>query len=145
MQPRLVVSGQKELLRKLAKFGEEAETRIAGITQIVAEEIKEDASSRATQISTQIARNINTSKVNSLLWKVNVNFVPIAAYVEFGTGAFVQVAPEWRELAYAFYKNGQGYLPPRPYLYPAWKKGGADYKDYLFNLLKRLTEKYNRS
>lgn len=144
MQPKLVVRGNNELFKKLAKFGQEAQTRIESLTQITAQEIALQATQNVPANFGKVGQSIVAQKEKPLLWKVNVQEVPIAAYLEFGTGAFVQVAPEWKDLAYAFYVNGKGYLPPRPYLYPAWKSGGVQYQKDLKDLLKYLTDKYNK-
>lgn len=144
MKPKLKITGDKELLKKIRAFGEEAETRIEGITQIAAQEIALKAIQNVPVNYGKIKQSISSQKESKLLYTVNVNELPIGAYVEFGTGAKVQVPDEWKDLAWQFYVNGQGYLPPTPFLYPAWKAGGKQYEKDLKDLLERLTDKYNK-
>lgn len=143
MQPRIKITGQKELFRKLAQFGDEAERRIDQITHATATQISDQAKQNAPRANAEIniAQTINVSKESDMFYAVNVNAVPIAAYLEFGTGAFVQVAPEWKDLAWEFYENGKGRLHPQPYLYPAYTRGKRIYKDNLNALLDHLTER----
>lgn len=145
MQPKIKITGQKELLRELQKFGEEAEKKVSSITQITANEIALNATQKAPKNFGKIAQSINVEPKTpgSLFYAVYVNAVPIAAYVEFGTGSFVDVAPEWKDMAWTFYKNGQGTLQPRPYLYPAYTRGKQQYEKDLQRLLELLTKKYS--
>ena len=143
MKVKLKITGNKELLKKIRTFGEESETRIEGITQISAQEIALKAIQNVPVNYGTIKQSISSQKEKPLLYTINVNELPIGAYVEFGTGARVKVAPEWKDLAWQFYVNGKGYLPPSPYLYPAWKSGGVQYEKDLKDLLQYLTNKYN--
>ena len=143
MQPKIKITGQKELFRKLAQFGDEAERRIDQITHATATQIADQAKLNAPRSNAEIniAQTINVAKESHLFYTVNVNAVPIAAYLEFGTGAFVDVAPEWKDMAWEFYKNGKGRLHPQPFLYPAYTRGKRIYEDNLKALLDQLTKK----
>jgi len=152
MQPKIKITGQKELLRALSKFGEEAEKRIDQITNIAAVEIAQDAKDRAPRgketnpdgnATINITQLINVEHTSHLFYTVKVQADednPIPAYLEFGTGAFVKVAPEWKDMAWEFYKNGEGRLHPQPYLYPAYTRGKAQYENDLKQLLDQLTK-----
>ena len=146
MQPKIKITGQKELFRKLAQFGDEAEKRIDQITHATATQIADQAKANAPRANAEIniAQTINVSKESHLFYTVNVNAVPIAAYLEFGTGAFVEVAPEWKDLAWEFYVNGKGRLHPQPYLYPAYTRGKKIYEANLNALLDHLTKKHSK-
>jgi hypothetical protein len=65
------------------------------------------------------------------------NRTPMAAYLEFGTGAKVQVPAGYEDLAWQFYVNGKGTLPPYPYLIPAYEKGK---KAFIDSVKRRLSE-----
>lgn len=147
MKPKLVIKGQRELFKKLEAFGDEAEKRVSSITQITAEEIAADATNRAPANFGKLRQSINVEPKTpgNLKYSVNVNVVPIAAYVEFGTGAYVDVPPEWKDMAWAFYVNGKGFMHPQPYLYPAYRSGIDRYERDLQDLLRNLTNKFNRS
>lgn len=146
MQPKIKITGQNELIRALSKFGEEAEKRIDQITHATATQIADQAKLNAPRANAEIniAQTINVSKESHLFYTVNVQAVPIAAYLEFGTGAFVDVAPEWKDLAWEFYKNGKGRLRPQPYLYPAYTRGKKIYEANLNALLEHLTKKHSK-
>lgn len=154
MQPKIKITGQKELFRKLAKFGDEAEKRIDQITKSSATRIADDAKDNAPRGketnkdgngTINITQLINVEHTSHLFYTVKVQADqdkgPIPAYLEFGTGAFVEVAPEWKDMAWEFYKNGKGRLHPQPYLYPAYTRGKKIYEDTLKALLDQLTKK----
>ena len=138
------VEGSQELIKKLKNYGKDAEDKIESITAITAQEIATDAASNAPANYGKLRQSINASKENKMLYNVNVNAVPIGAYVEFGTGAKVDVPDEWKDLAWQFYVNGKGYLPPTPYLYPAFRKGRAQYEKDLQDLLHKLSSSFNK-
>ena len=144
MKPKLKITGQKELLKKLAAFGDEAERKVSLITFNTAQEIATDAASNAPANYGKLRQSINATKEYKMLYNVNVNAVPIGAYVEFGTGAKVDVPEEWKDLAWQFYVNGQGFLPPTPYLYPAFRKGRVQYEKDLQDLLDKLSSSFNK-
>lgn len=143
MKPKIKITGQQELIKALSKFGEEAERRVDQITHASATRIADQAKLNAPRANAEIniAQGINVAKESKLFYTVNVQAVPIAAYLEFGTGAFVKVAPEWRGMAWEFYVNGTGRLHPQPYLYPAYTRGKKIYEDNLKALLDQLTKK----
>lgn len=144
MQPKLKITGQKELFKKLAQFGEEAERMIESITQVTAEEIATNAKQNAPVNFGKLKQSIHARKEGHLFHTVYVNNVPIGAYVEFGTGAFVDVPTEWVDMAWEFYKNGKGRLHPQPFLYPAYTRGKKIYEDNLKALLDQLTKKHSK-
>ena len=144
MAANIRVEGAQEIIKQLKKFGKDAEDKIESITAITAQEIATDAASNAPANYGKLRQSINSSKENKMLYNVNVNAVPIGAYVEFGTGAKVDVPDEWKDLAWQFYVNGKGYLPPTPYLYPAYRKGRAQYEKDLQDLLDKLSSSFNK-
>ena len=144
MATNIRVEGAQELIKKLKKYGTDAEKKVESITKNIAEEIAADAADNAPANYGKLAQSINASKEYKMLYNVNVNAVPIGAYVEFGTGAKVDVPEEWKDLAWQFYVNGQGYLPPTPYLYPAFRKGRDQYEKDLKDLLDKLSSSFNK-
>lgn len=144
MQPKLKITGQKELFKALAKFGQEAEIKIDSVTNITAQEIALNASQNAPTNFGKLKQSIHSRKEGELFYTVYVNNVPIGAYVEFGTGAFVDVPTEWVDMAWQFYVNGKGHLSPQPFLYPAYTRGKAQYEKDLQKLLETLTKKYSK-
>ena len=144
MATNIRVEGAQELIKKLRKYGKDAEDKIESITAITAQEIATYAASNAPVNYGKLRQSINANKEYKMLYNVNVNAVPIGAYVEFGTGAKVDVPDEWKDLACQFYVNGQGYLPPTPYLYPAFRKGRDQYEKDLQDLLDKLRSSFNK-
>lgn len=84
--------------------------------------------------------NIEISKGGYLVSLYSDN--ELAAYIEFGTGRFAErylsgKPQELRDEAIKFYVNGEGTLPARPYLFPAFYK----YRDELIMTLERRLQK----
>jgi HK97 gp10 family phage protein len=136
------VRGVQETIRKLKEFGQQGETRIDQVSGVAANEIATKAAILAPGNFGTLRQSINANKISSGRWKVSVN-VFYAAYVEFGTGTFVEVASEWRDIAWAYYVNGKGYMRPQPYLYPAYVSGIRQYKIDLNDALNDLIRRFN--
>lgn len=62
-----------------------------------------------------------------------------APYVEFGTGQYVEVDSEFKDLAMEFYVNGQGKMRPRPFLIPAFY---SERNKFIQNI-KNIVRKYS--
>ena len=66
----------------------------------------------------------------------------LPAYIEFGTGPQFNKYPgkekEWQDLAYAYYKNGKGWMKPSPYFYPVVRLS-------FYFLLKRIQDIFNKN
>lgn len=150
------VRGAKEVIRDLVNFGKEAERRIAQITESTAREIQGDAKQNVPLVLKysygnntpselhEVAQSIFAEKVSDLTWKVSQNST-LGAYVEFGTGAYVEVSEEWKDVAMTYYVNGKGLMLPQPYFYPAWVQGKKQYVQDLEDVLEMLTrQKYGK-
>lgn len=75
-------------------------------------------------------------------YKIWVDAGKMGAYIEFGTGEFAKNTlsaynEEWRTIAYNFFVNGEGKLPARPYMYPAWVKNTTGLLDRLRQKMKK--------
>lgn len=65
----------------------------------------------------------------------------IAAYIEFGTGRFAselltRYPKEVQDLARQYYVNGQGRLPYKPYLIPAFLRYRAEFRKNVKKIVK---------
>lgn len=129
------------LIKKIQDFGDQSVDIVEKETELAANEM------RAKAISNKIAYGQNVSdaigeitveKQTETYYTVGVQRVPIAAYLEFGTGAFVEIQPEWKSLAMQFYVNGKGTIKPHPYLYPAYHEESEKYITNLRKALKSL-------
>jgi len=147
------VKGVQALIRKLKEFGDIGNRRVEAITAIAAQEIATDAARRApvsasvsgenSSTGGSLRQSISSNKIDKLTWGIKVN-VSYGAYVEFGTGTLVEVAEEWKDLAWEYYINGRGYMSPQPYLYPAYVAGRERYIQDLKDSIEDLTERFNR-
>lgn len=142
--------GVQGVINKLRKFGSIGENRIKTISETIANEIAADAKMNIlgyqdAELAGKIAQSIRVEKVRSdnFSYTVRVAEQPMCAYVEFGTGSFVQVPPGWEKIAWHYYVNGKGYMRPYPYLYPAYYKGRRQYKKDLKDSLNYLVSRFN--
>jgi len=86
----------------------------------------------------EIRKFISDSGLSGLVSARHYANADLAAYIEFGTGVhaseILQGYPnEVRELAMQFYVNGQGRMPSRPYLIPAFLRYR---KQFILNIKK---------
>ena len=140
----MAIKGLKGVLSNLSKFGNDAKKSVEIITGIVAENIVSDAKFLAPLDNGDLKQSIHLVEMDKYSYKI-VAGAPYAAYMEFGTGGLVDVPIELKDVAIQFKGKGirQVNIEPRPYLYPAWKKGQKDYVKDLKDELKTLTKKYN--
>lgn len=143
--------GTQGTIRKLQRFGRAGELIVKQITAVSAQEIETKAASNLASYNDvdqdgKIAQSINAySKNDGLTWSISVNQVPMAAYIEFGTGIFVDVPKGWESIAMQFYVNGKGYTTPHPYLYPAYYVVRTQYKKDLRDALNDLIRRTNNT
>ncbi|MDV3661632.1 hypothetical protein CMU70_14350 [Elizabethkingia anophelis] len=154
MKVKAVVKGLDKVLRKLDSFGEDGKRRIAAVTKAAALDIQHEATRNAPtmykyadgqeeHVNGEIAKSIKAEKINDTNWTVSVNS-KMGAYAEFGTGAYVQVVDEWKDIAWSYYVNGKGIMLPQPYLYPAYIKGKKQYVQAMEDALEGLKRKYGK-
>lgn len=143
------VNGVRETLVKLHQFGEQGKTRIKQITAFNGQEIATKAAQNLSAYSDvdpngSIAQSINAkSEENGFMSVISVNQLPMGAYIEFGTGTYVEVVPEWKDIAWQFYVNGMGQLHPHPFFWPAFREGRERYIQGLKDSLESLTRQFN--
>lgn len=142
------VTGVNELIAKLKGFGADAEKALQGEVVAIANQIVTDAKQNASaipgapqEIKQYISADIGTDKLTGF---VTQNSLPMGAYIEFGTGVYVRVAPEWKDMAWQFFVNGKGRLRAHPYMYPAFIKGRDDFMVNIEKNIKKLSNKFNR-
>lgn len=140
------VRGVAGINRMLRDFASRSETLVDSVTQATVQQVATDAKTTlqtSPEDYSKIAQSISAYK-EAEKWKVGVNELPMGAYVEFGTGVFVEVPVGWNETAMAFYVNGKGYLKPFPYLIPAFNKGQEQYKKDIRDAFVHLVAQFNR-
>ena len=136
----------KQVIASLENFGEEGEEVIKFTTEAIAREIEADAKARAPVDKGDLRQGILAVKINDRNWKVTTNSTgkaPYSAYMEFGTGGLVNIPKELKEIASSWMGRGlrKINIRPRPFLYPAYKKGRRGY----FVQLKKEFEALIRS
>jgi len=136
------VEGVQALLRRLKEFGEDGEHRIDQVTHTIAQKIVEDAKSKVPVNFGTLKNTIHWVRDEDGTYWVKANAF-YAAYVEFGTGTFVEVASEWKDIAWSYYVNGKGFMHPSPYLYPAFVAGREVYETQLKGAINNLVSRFN--
>ncbi len=140
------VRGIAGINRMLRDFESKSKVVVESVTQVTVQQVATDAKTtlQSSPIDYhKIAQSISAYK-ESDRWKVGVNELPMGAYVEFGTGVFVEVPQGWEDTAMQFYVNGKGYLKPFPYLIPAFYKGQEQYKKDIKDAFAHLVAQFNR-
>ncbi len=95
------VKGINKLLKKLSTMGDKAVKGIDQTTETVITEIALNARAGAPKNIGKLAQSITPLKVGDLRYQVQVG-ESYGAYVEFGTGAKVQVPAEFQDMANKF-------------------------------------------
>lgn len=140
------VKGLKETLTKLNNLGKDLSPEINAITEANAKEMEAKAKANAPIDTGKLRQSIAAYQDGDLTWTVGANttgLAPYAPYIEFGTGGFVEVPEELREIAIRFKGRGvrQVNLRPRPYLYPAFVSQRQQFVDDLEDLLDSESKK----
>lgn len=146
------IKGLNKVLKKLRKFGDEAEIVIGQVTEATAKEFVQDARNFAPVDLGKLKQNIKDHKVNDLNYKVSVDGVAqkYAPYVEFGTGAKVNLQylreaglPESYAMKFKGNDIKKVNISPQPYFFPAYILAKREYVLDLKQELKILQKKYN--
>lgn len=135
------LKGADKLIKRLNELGKADFVRaeIAAASFDIETDAKQNASSIPnipSEIKQMISRRITNDGLTAV---INQNALPMGAYIEFGTGVYVRVAPEWKDMAWQFYVNGMGRLRSHPYMYPAFVKGRDMFIKSLRAKLRQLT------
>jgi hypothetical protein len=137
------------LLKELKGFGEQTDKFLKAEIAAIGFQIEADAKVNASAIPDappEVKQMISNQILNDgYTAKITQNALPMGAYIEFGTGVFVTVAPEWKDMAWQFYVNGKGRLHAHPYMYPAFLKGRDDFMNTLQRKIDILAQQFNKS
>jgi hypothetical protein len=142
------VNGLDEAIRDIRKKGKQAERAVIEQLENTASLIEFGAKNDAP-FGQGLSIKQRIDKVGSeggLKWIVGVQgTLDIDAYYEFGTGlsakeilANPDYTQEMRDLAYTFFKTGDGTLRGRPYLFP-------NYIKYTANLVEEIRNEINKA
>lgn len=132
------VQGFDKLIRKLNELGKAdfVKAELAGAAFQIELDAKQNAAAIPNippEIKQMISARVSPDGLTAV---ISQNALPMGAYIEFGTGVYVKVAPEWKDMAWQFYVNGKGRLRAHPYMYPAFIKG----RDMFIKSLKKKLE-----
>lgn len=142
---RLNVKNIKNVETALKRYGKDAVRDIGAVTKINAQEIEGNAKSFAPVNDSFLRSGIKAEQQKTpLVWRVTA-YMPYSAFMEFGTGALVDIKEGWGEMASWF--KGKGIkkvnINPRPFMYPAFVIGRKQYIKDIKDSLKHLNKKFN--
>lgn len=133
-------------IAQLQKFGSDTNQYLKDETEATGRQIELDAKSRAPVDLGTLRQSISYRSINNGFGAaISVN-VKYAAYQEFGTGGFVMVPDELRELAEYYKGKGvkQVNLKPQPYLYPSLVLNRKKYVENIQKRIDQLERDFNR-
>lgn len=121
------MAGIKELQRQIQRLDQQVENVIKETLLEYAQRIYNDAMSSlpsgASSVAASFKLQVTDSGLRVVIWTEN----EIAAYIEFGTGDHAErylmsQEDEVLEEATKFFVSGEGNMPARPYLFPAYDR-----------------------
>lgn len=137
------IKGLATVTNALKKKGAAIEQGVKDQLLLAASNIEADAYRDRPSDKIEIFKDQSSSGLTQTIEASSFGNVPLAAYLEFGTGSGYKaiegtLEPEARELARQFYVNGQGRLPARPYLLPAYYRHRKIFLSNLRKLVKKI-------
>ena len=103
----ITVKNIDKIKQAFAKYGEEAVKDFGSITKIKALQIVDEAQILVPRNNSTLADSIKQTEISPLHYNVGTN-EPYAPYMEFGTGARVDVPAEFQQLANDAKGKGKG-------------------------------------
>lgn len=149
------ITGINKLMSKFSNLKSEVEDVMSEELEVSAENIENESKQNCPDM-VKVADSKNGGSVNeqdlagglrASIMAVNVSDLqkqvvvgqsPMGAYVEFGTGAYVDILPGLEDYAMTFYVNGKGTILPQPYLFPAMEDERPKLVSRLQNRFKNL-------
>lgn len=101
------ITGEKKLLEKFRKYGEEGDKLLDSVVEARARELEAEAKRRAPVNLGTLRNGIITQRQGDKEWDV-VSTADYSAYVEFGTGKQVRVPAELADIASQFKGRREG-------------------------------------
>lgn len=147
------VKGLKEALKNIESKSEAIQKEVIQVLSDTADIIEIDAKNNAPFAIEGVELGLKdriTKKPErgGLYWNIGINATQdYDAYVEFSTGLDARqvlnskgYTPEMRAIAERFYKNGQGTLRGKPFLFPAYIRHTANLVEEIKKAIKALTK-----
>jgi len=142
---RLQVQNIKNVEAALKKYGIDAVKELGNVTKINAQQIEGNAKTFAPVDDGTLRQSIRAEQQETPLdWKITA-YMPYSAFMEFGTGALVNIKEGWGEMASWFRGKGikQVNINPKPFMYPAFVIGRREYAKDIKDALKHLNKRFN--
>lgn len=135
----IIIEGDIAFLKKLNNFASDVEDILE---EQIALSIDEIYNRSQMLVPTQIEgggslRATAYKEVQKLQGEVGYATV-MAAYYEFGTGAFIDIPPGLEEYAMTFYINGQGRIPANAFLFPSFYAVGREFGPEVLERINKL-------
>lgn len=135
----MAVRGRDEIIRNLQRYSQsmirEFEYELLRASSTMEMKAKMNAPVDLGKLRQSIFHRVNNTELTAEVGATEF----YAPYVEFGTGQYVQVDSEFKDLAMEFYVNGQGKMRPRPFLIPAFY---SERNKFIQNI-KNIVRKYS--
>lgn len=137
------IKGLATVTNALKKKGAAIEQGVKDQLLIAAKNITADAIRDRPSTEIEIFDKPSDSGLTQIIEASAGANVPLAAYLEFGTGSGYKaiegsLEPSARELARQFYVNGKGRLPAQPYLLPAYYRHRKIFLSNIRKLVKKV-------
>lgn len=137
----IVIEGKKEVFAKIKNFAGLVEDAVQDQIVLAMDEIYNRSLMAAP---TTVEKDINIRATaykdfGKLNGEVGYKTV-MAAYYEFGTGAFIDIPSGLEDYAMTFFINGKGRIEPQAFLFPAFFSVGREFGD---EVLKSINEIWN--
>jgi len=136
MALKIVIRGNNAVLKGLDDYEKRIQARVQ--EEIRDWALKTESEAKTTPNLADTIKNSVTANVenNGLTWTVGSDLL-IAAYSEFGTGAYVEIPPGLEAYARTFYVNGLGTLPANSFLFANARR---NFEDTVNNIKKILAK-----
>ena len=135
----MAVRGRDEIIRNLQRYSQsmirEFEYELLRASSTMEMKAKMNAPVDLGKLRQSIFHRVNNTELTAEVGATEF----YAPYVEFGTGQYVQVDSDFRDLAMEFYVNGQGKTRPKPFLIPAFY---SERNKFIQNI-KNIVRKYS--
>jgi hypothetical protein len=146
MAKNVYVKNLGRVTKGLASKGQALSNDIKKELLIRATVIQNDAIKQKNFFSIQVNRKREDDGLTQLVEASSGANVPIAAYINFGTGSFAAqylagMPSDIQALAREYYVNGKGRLPSNPYLTAPYIRERKKFTENLKKIVKRYSSK----
>lgn len=131
------VKGLNRLIKRFDNAPDYLVKELGAELSYSADEVAANAADAAPKDDGYLWKEIHSKKIGPITYEI-ISPVEYSAYVEFGTGEFVEIPKGLEAYARQFYVNGKGRLHARPFLFPAFQAENIQLIKKIKNILKDL-------